>query len=174
MTTFGIAPEASVEGIHTGNTVSKFKEPLKPVEEETDIDKIRNVLVNSKRHGDVAYENRAKRRLWELHRIGDTELDRRFGEILAAYESFLSERNQRNTKASRTWQKIRKHGVKKALVDWATSKTEHAGFKDLVSQGNWDMTAEYLVVTMSSEFDSAVVEAARQRLLDAGVEPDKL
>ncbi|WIW95455.1 hypothetical protein [Altererythrobacter rubellus] len=150
----------------------KFTVPKKPVEEEIDIDLIRNVLVNATRLGDFEYANRAKRRLWELHKIGETELERRFGEILAAYESFLSERNQRNTKASRTWQKIRRHGVKRALIDWATSKTEHAGFKVLVEEGNWDMTAEYLVVSMANEFEPPVVAAARQRLLDAGVSFD--
>jgi len=147
----------------------KFLPPKKPVEEETDINKIRAVLVNAKRLGVAEYEMRAKRRLWELHGIGETELERRFGEILAAYESFLSERNGRNTKASRTWQKIRNKGIKSAIVDWATSKTEHAGFKDLVAQGNWDMTAEYLVVSMAGEFNADVVYAARKRLIDAGV-----
>lgn len=150
----------------------KISVPKKPVEEETDIDLIRTILVNSQRLGDSDYANRAKRRLWELHKIGETELERRFGEILAAYESFLSERNQRNTRASRTWQKIKRHGVKRALIDWATSKTEHAGFKALVDQGNWEMTAEYLVVSMANEFEPAVVAAARQRLLDAGVSLD--
>lgn len=144
--------------------------PKKSVEEETNIDLIRNILVNAQRLGNEEYANRAKRRLWELHKIGDTELERRFGEILAAYETFLSERNERNTKATRTWQKIRRHGVKQALIDWATSKTEHAGFKALVDQGNWDMTAEYLVVSMADEFELAVVSAAQQRLADAGVE----
>lgn len=151
-------------------SMTTFKPPKRPVEEETDIDLIRNVLVNAKRLGNSEYANRAKRRLWELHRIGDTEIERRFGEIFAAYESFLSERNKRNTKASRTWQKIRRHGVKSALIDWATSKTEHAGFKDLVAQGNWDMTAEYLVVSLPQEFAPAIVSAAKQRLLDAGVQ----
>jgi hypothetical protein len=144
--------------------------PKKSPELENDANKLRKIMVNAYRIGDTEYAERAKRRVWELNRLGDTELDRRFGEIIAAYESFLTERNDRTTRATRTWQKVRNKGVKQAIIEWVTLKQERQGFIDLVEAGYGDFTIEALVVSMSQEFDDYVVRAAYKRLRSAGVQ----
>lgn len=108
--------------------------------------------------------------MWELNKLGDSELDCRFGEIIAAYESFLTERNDRTTPAARTWQKVRNKGVKQAIIEWVTSKQERQGFIDLVEAGQGASTIEALVVSMSQEFDDYVVRAAYKRLRSARVQ----
>jgi hypothetical protein len=143
--------------------------PKKAPELETDADKLRQIMVNAYRIGDTEYAERAKRRVWELNKLGDSALDRGFGEIIATYEALLSERNDRTTRATRTWQKVRNKGVKQAIIEWVTSKQERQGFIDLVEAGQGASTIEALVVTMPHEFDDYVVVAAYKRLRSAGV-----
>jgi hypothetical protein len=109
-----------------------------------------------------------------LHKVGDTELDQRFGEVIAAYETFLTERNDRTTRATRTWQKVRNKGVKQAIIEWVTSKQERQGFIDLVEAGYGDYTIEALVMAMPQEFDADVVMAARKRLAGSGINTNTL
>jgi hypothetical protein len=143
--------------------------PRKAPELEDDADKLRKIMVNAYRMGEVEYAERAKRRVWELHKVGNTDLDQRFGEIIAAYETFLSDRNDRTTRATRTWQKVRNKGVKQAIIEWVTSKQERQGFIDLVEAGYGQFTIEALVVSMADEFDDFVRIAAYKRLRSAGV-----
>lgn len=146
-----------------------FALPKKAPELETDTDKLRKIMVNAYRCGDTAYAERAKRRVWELHKVGNTELEQRFGEIIAAYESFLTERNDRTTRATRTWQKVHNKGVKQAIIEWVTSKQERQGFIDLVEAGYGEFTIEALVAGMPHEFEADVVIAARIRLAGSGI-----
>lgn len=143
--------------------------PKKAPELENDADKLRKIMVNAYRIGDTEYAERAKRRVWELNKVGNTELDRRFGEIIAVYESLLTERNDRTTRATRTWQKVRNKGVKQAIIEWVTSKQERQGFIDLVEAGYGEYTIEALVAAMPQEFDAVVVIAARKRLAGSGI-----
>lgn len=144
--------------------------PKKAPELETDTEKLRKIMVNAYRCGDTEYAERAKLRVWELHKVGSTELEQRFGEVIAAYETLLTERNDRKTRATRTWQKVRNKGVKQAIIEWVTSKQERQGFIDLVEAGYGDYTIEALVVSMPQEFDEHVLRAADKRLRTAGLE----
>jgi hypothetical protein len=132
------------------------------------------LLFGAPLHLKVLHVQRAKRRVWELNRVGDTELDQRFGEVIAAYETFLTERNDRTTRATRTWQKVRNKGVKQAIIEWVTSKQERQGFIDLVEAGYGDYTIEALVMAMPQEFDAGVVMAAHKRLAGSGVSTHSL
>lgn len=143
--------------------------PKKAPELENNVEKLRKIMVNAYRIGDTEYAERAKRRVWELNKLGDSELDRGFGEIIATYEALLTERNDRTTRATRTWQKVRNKGVKQAIIEWVMSKQERQGFIDLVEAGQGASTIEALVVMMQQEFDDYVVVAAYKRLRGAGV-----
>jgi hypothetical protein len=87
-----------------------------------------------------------------------------FYRTLAAYEQLLTEKNGRNTPASRTRQKINNKGVLQSLIEWARGRVETNGFKLLVEKGLPEYTGEYLVVRYSSRFPEDVVELARSRL----------
>jgi hypothetical protein len=58
-----------------------------------------------------------------------------FYKTLAAYEQLLTEKNKRNTPASRTRQKIDNKGVHQSLIEWTRGKKETEGFKLLVEKG---------------------------------------
>ncbi len=89
---------------------------------------------------------------------------RDFYETLAAYEQLLTEKNGRNTAASRTRQKIDNKGVYQSLIEWTRGKTETNGFKLLVEKGLSEYTGEYLVVRYKERFPEDVVKLARERL----------
>ncbi|HEY4995311.1 MAG TPA: hypothetical protein VII21_03350, partial [Aestuariivirga sp.] len=66
-----------------------------------------------------------------------------FFETLAAYEQLLTEKNGRNTAASRTRQKIANKGVHQSLVEWTRGHSVTNGFTLLVESGMPQFTGEY-------------------------------
>lgn len=92
-----------------------------------------------------------------------------FHETLAAYEQLLTEKNGRNTSASRTRMKIGNKGVEQSLVDWTRSDSETMGFNLLVERGMPEYTGEYLVARFADRFPQDVVEKARSRLRLHGI-----
>ena len=96
-------------------------------------------------------------------------LVRDFYETLAAYEQLLTEKNGRNTAASRTRQKIDNKGVHQSLIEWTRGKVETNGFKLLVEKGLPEYTGEYLVVRYADRFPQDVVILARNRLTAHGI-----
>ena len=108
------------------------------------------------------------RRLCELagneHDDPDDPLVRDFYETLAAYEQLLTERNGKNTIASRTRQKIKNKGVYQSLIEWTRGKIETNGFVLLIDAGLPEYTGEYLVTRYANRFPPDVVQLARERL----------
>jgi hypothetical protein len=71
---------------------------------------------------------------------------------------------------SRTRQKVARVGVEKTLIDWALGGNETDGFKMLLERDMPELTGEAVVLRHASQFEPPVVSAARQRLVDAGVD----
>jgi len=94
----------------------------------------------------------------------DDPLVRDFYETLAAYEQLLTEKNGRNTIATRTRQKLENKGVHLSLVEWTRGKIETNGFTLLVDAGMPEYTGEYLVTRYATRFPPDVVQLARERL----------
>ena len=94
-----------------------------------------------------------------------------FYKTLAAYEQLLTEKNERNTIASRTRQKIANKGVHQSLIEWTRGKTETNGFKLLVDRGMPEYTGEYLVVRYSDRFPEDVIALALERLKAHNIAP---
>jgi hypothetical protein len=94
----------------------------------------------------------------------DDPLVRDFYETLAAYEQLLTEKNGRNTPATRTRQKLANKGVHLSLVEWTRGKIETNGFTLLVDAGMPEYTGEYLVARYADRFPPDVVQLARERL----------
>lgn len=91
-------------------------------------------------------------------------------EMLAAYEQLLTEKNGKTTLASRTRRKIKDKGVLATLTDWTKGKTETEGFTTLVENGLSKYTGEYLVVRYRDRFEDDLVEKAKARLEEHGVD----
>lgn len=96
-------------------------------------------------------------------------LVRDFYETLAAYEQLLTEKNARNTPATRTRQKVNNKGVYQSLIEWTRGKKETEGFKLLIEKGLPEYTGEYLVIRYASRFPEDVVLKAQDRLAANGI-----
>ena len=131
------------------------------------------------------------RRLCELvgneHDDPDDPLVRDFHETLAAYEQLLTEKNGRNTIATRTRQKIYNKGVYQSLpestmstsqrrngaassIEWTRGKIETNGFTLLLDARLPEYTGEYLVARYGDRFPADVVQLARERLQSHAVQ----
>jgi hypothetical protein len=99
----------------------------------------------------------------------DDPLVRDFYETLAAYEQLLTEKNGRNTIATRTRQKLENKGVHLSLVEWTGGKIETNGFTLLIDAGMPEYTGEYLVTRYAARFPPDVVQLARERLVSHDV-----
>jgi hypothetical protein len=129
----------------------------------------RTVMHRGRKQGHSEVYDAVFRRMCEL--VGSENDDpndplvRDFFETLAAYEQLLSEKNERNTPAGRTRQKITNKGVHQSLIEWTRGSTETEGFKLLVDAGMPEYTAEYLVVRYTDRFPADVVALAGDRLM---------
>lgn len=100
----------------------------------------------------------------------DDPLARDFYETLAAYKQLLTEKNGRNTPATRTRQKLANKGVYLSLIEWTRGKIETNGFTLLVDAGLPEYTGEYLVARYADRFPADVVQLAQERLEMHGVQ----
>jgi hypothetical protein len=148
-----------------------------------DVDKLkspadcRRVMQRAREQGHPDVYNAVFRRL--CHLVGSANDDpsdplvREFYETLAAYEQLLTEKNGRNTSASRTRQKIANKGVHQSLIEWTQGSTETEGFKLLVEAGLPEYTGECLVVRYADRFPPKIVTLARDRLVSQGIDPPR-
>lgn len=138
------------------------------------IEECRTVMERAKKQGKTDIYKIVFHRLCQLHGTlnedPDDSLIKEFWETLGAYEQLLSEKNGRNTSASRTRQKIKNKGVIQSLIDWTKSKSETPGFIQLINEGMPQYTGEYIVVKYASRFPPDVVQSAKARLDQHNVE----
>ena len=134
------------------------------VHEATDIPRIRSLMANAERLGEAELVLKCKQRIFELAGgDGNSEIENRLFQALAAYEEILLEKHGTTVKANYTKRKIRDKGVIKTLTDWALDTKVTPGFEALVSQGLEDFTGEKIVIDFANEFPNEVVEAARAK-----------
>lgn len=109
----------------------------------------------------------ARRRAVELRAIsfGSTkEVELELLKALYAYEEVLTDKNKRTTRASRTWQMVKKHGIIGAAEKAVNRPIEPNGYKVLVQMGMQDLTFESVIVRHPDSFSEEVVLRAQERL----------
>ena len=144
----------------------------KQVSDYTTASELRSLMDNAKRLGRQDVWNDAFRRLCHLQGLDQSDpLHCAFYQTLAAYEQLLTEKNGRNTPASRTRQKLRNKGVVQCLEDWAVSRVPTDGYNLLIQQGMPELTGEYIVLRYPNRFSERAQVAARDRLSKSGVAP---
>ena len=90
-------------------------------------------------------------------------INEEFNTALAFYESYLSNKNGRNTKAMRTRQKLARDGIYQTIINLVKSKDDAVGFTALVPFGI-DYTFEAIVIRHARVFPADVVCIAENRL----------
>lgn len=133
-------------------------------------EKLQNWIDNARRGGQSTIANAAFRRLIAIlaqKEPGTVEYD--FWQTIHAFEHILKEERGKTTRLSRTRQKVARVGEIETLRGWAVSTKSTDGFTMLIERSMPELTGEAIVLRHADKFDTAVVEAARVRLEEAGV-----
>ena len=93
-----------------------------------------------------------------------TEVERECLEAVYAYERVLSAKNGKNTRASRTWQMIERHGIIGAVERAVNRDTETIGFTALLEMGLEDYAFESVVVRHPHLFSANAVQHSQARV----------
>ncbi|HUQ50688.1 MAG TPA: hypothetical protein VM692_00615 [Gammaproteobacteria bacterium] len=84
-----------------------------------------------------------------------------------AYEALLTRRNGKKTRATGTWQAIRRYGAIEA-VQQAVCRPPDQGTVTLRDLGLEDLAFEALVLRHEASFSAAAIEASKARLAATG------
>jgi hypothetical protein len=114
---------------------------------------------------DLAIAARRKRLalLAERH-DAQSEAERACLEAIYAYEDVLARKNGKTTRATRTWQMIKKHGLIAAIERAVDREADSSGYKVLAELALQDYAFESVILRYPTEFSSAAVERAQSRL----------
>ena len=137
--------------------------------------KLRSMIKNARERGGTAVAEAAFKKLISIvpaAKPGTVAYD--LWRTINAFEQILTEERGKTTRLSRTRQKINRVGEKQTLADWAVGHTETDGFRMLLDRNMPELTGEAIVLRHDHDFEAHVVDAARRRLVSAGVNVDEL
>ena len=93
-----------------------------------------------------------------------TDAERKCLEAVYAYEEVLSAKNGKKTRASRTWQMIKNHGILPAVERAVNRAQETAGYTALLEMGLEDYAFEAVVVKYPELFTEEAVARCVERI----------
>jgi hypothetical protein len=114
---------------------------------------------------DLALE--ARRRSVELRAraVGaKSEAEHEALEAVYAYEEVLSRKNGKRTRATRTWQMIRRHGIIEAVERAVNRSVETQGYLSLMEMGLEEFAFEAVILRHPESFSPVAVKVASERL----------
>ena len=155
--------------------VANHKKIMAFIAQSADVERLGSLVRNARAQGAADVADAAFRKLVSLvpaEKLGTVEHD--FWQTVHAFEFTLSEERGKTTRLSRTRQKVAKLGVVQILADWATDSHPTDGFKMLVERGMPELTGEAIALRHADRFAAPVLEAARRRLSEAGVDVNSL
>ena len=85
-------------------------------------------------------------------------------EAIYAYERILTAKNGRNTRASRTWQMINRHGIIPAVERVVNRPHEAAGYTALVEMGLEKYAFEAVIIRYPNLFSDEAVQHSKERI----------
>ena len=140
-----------------------------------DPEKLRTIEENARKRGADALADAAFRRRVSVlpsERPGTVEHD--FWRSIHTLEAVLTEERGRTTRLSRTRQKIGRVGVRQTLADLALARKKAEGFDMLLERDMPELLGEAVVLRHPDEFESNVLDDARNRLEAFGVDIAKV
>ncbi|MBX3648751.1 MAG: hypothetical protein KF766_13880 [Rhodocyclaceae bacterium] len=93
-----------------------------------------------------------------------TQAERECLKAVYAYERVLSEKNGRNTRATRTWQMIQRRGIIDAVERAVNRESETIGYLSLLEMGLEDYAFEAVILRHPDVFSPAAVAHAQARI----------
>lgn len=85
-----------------------------------------------------------------------------------AYEALLTRRNGKKTRATATWQAIKRYGAIEAVQRAVIRPPDRVGTLSLRDLGFEDFAFEALVIRHADSFSAAAIEASKARLAATG------
>jgi hypothetical protein len=123
--------------------------------------------VTQRGHADLAVA--ARKRAIELRALAfgaKTDAERECLEAVYAYERVLTQKNRKTTRASRTWQMIKRHGIIVAVERAVNRPEETAGYRALLEMGLGHYAFEAVVLRYPDLFSAEAVARCRSRIAD--------
>ena len=146
-------------------------EALERVSRSDNPHELKNIAKNAARLGVMEVKRAAERRLFAVLPSADpTTLEHSVWQSIHALEAALTEERGRTTRLSRTRQKITRDGEHKTVTDLVLGKMSE-GFAMLIERGMPDLTFEAVALKHEADFGADVLEAAKRRLSEVGVDP---
>jgi len=109
----------------------------------------------------------ARRRTVEMRAAAhgaQTAAERESLQAVYAYEEVLSAKRGRKTRASRTWQMIKRHGIIPAVERAVNRKDETLGYTTLIEMNMQDFAFEAVVLRYPDLFSPATIDRAKTRM----------
>ena len=109
----------------------------------------------------------ARKRAVELRALqhgAKSDLERECLEAVFAYEEVLSSKNNKKTRASRTWPMIERYGIIKAVERAVDRKDETSGYTSLLDMGLEDYAFEAVILRHPDSFSGCAVQRSKERL----------
>ncbi len=112
---------------------------------------------------------RARRKAIELraakHNV-TSAAEREALQAVYAYEEILSKKHGRRTRASRTWQMIKRRGIIGAVEKAVNRPQETIGYTILMEMGLPDLAFESVILRYPTLFSSEAVERSKARMAE--------
>ncbi|MEX2258548.1 MAG: hypothetical protein WD672_07545 [Woeseia sp.] len=83
-----------------------------------------------------------------------------------AYEDLLTKKNGKSTRASRTWQMIKRHGIIEAVERAVNRPTETQGYILLAEMGLEEFAFEAVILRHSGAFSREAVSISKSRMAE--------
>lgn len=94
----------------------------------------------------------------------ETEAEREALEAVYAYEEVLGIKNGKKTRAGRTWQMIKRHGIIGAVERAVNRPTETQGYTALVEMGLEDYAFENVIIRHPDLFSESAIKISKERI----------
>lgn len=85
-------------------------------------------------------------------------------EAVYAYEEVLRKKNGKKTRANRTWQMIKRHGIIEAVERAVNRDAETQGYTALVEMGLKEFAFEAVILRHPDLFSDAAIQKSKERL----------
>ncbi len=93
-----------------------------------------------------------------------SEAEKEALEAVYAYEEVLSQKNGKKTRASRTWQMIKRHGIIEAVERAVNRRAETLGYTSLVEMGLEKFAFEAVILRHPEVFSEDAIQKSKERL----------
>lgn len=116
-------------------------------------------------HPDLAKEARQRAIQLRAEQYGaKTTAEKEAWEAICAYEEILTKRHGKKTRASRTRQMIKRHGIIAAIERAVNRPTETQGYETLVAMGLEERAFEALILRHPDRFGEESIAISRKRV----------